>query len=190
MDFFPAKNQYPFNFPAFERIVDMDIDLEIFRGSIIMSNFSLILLSLVAVFLLAACTSESPIVPGGIDYGNNQPTEGFEIVNDDFETTIDPENLPSREANPCPSLDSQLYQLTQSEDPLSMASQMGLKVNDDKVQVLFVLANEDIEFLEDYEVELGTQSGSQVQGYAPIDRLCEIAKIETVLTIRPVNRIY
>jgi len=168
----------------------MDIDLEVLRGSIVMSIFSLIILSLIALFLLDACSPQPPIVPGGIDYGNNQPTEGFEIVNDDFETTIDPENLPSREANPCPSLDSQLYQLTQSEDPLTMASQMGLKAKDNKVQVLFVLSNEDPDFLLDYDVELGTQSGSQVQGYAPIDRLCEIAKITTVLAIRPVDRIY
>jgi len=139
---------------------------------------------------LGACSPDSHIDPGGIEYGNNQQTENFEVLDDDFETKIDPENLPSREPNPCPSLDSQLYQLTQSEDPSSLAGQMGLKLKDDKIQVLFVLKNEDSDFLLDYDVELGTQSGNQVQGYISVDLLCELANKEAVLAIRPVDRIY
>ena len=171
----------------------MGIGLKIFRGSISMSKFTLMFPSLITVFflvLLSACSPESRIDPGGIDYGNNQQTEDFEVLDEDFETKIDPENLPSREPNLCPNLDSQLYQLTKSEDPTSLAGQMGLKVRDEKVQVLFVLKNEDTDFLLDYDVELGTQSGNQVQGYVSVDLLCELANEDEVLAIRPVDRIY
>jgi len=171
----------------------MAIGQKILRVSISISKFTLMLPGLITVFLLvllSACSPDSQIDPGGINYGNNQQTEDFEVLDDDFETTIDPENLPSREPNSCPNLDSQLYQLTQSEDPISLAEQMGFKVRDDKVQVLFVLKNEDPDFLLDFDVELGTQSGNQVQGYVSVDLLCELANEDEVLAIRPVDKIY
>jgi len=95
-----------------------------------------------------------------------------------------------RQPSSCPGLDSQLYQLIQTENPISTASQIGMFVKDEKVQVLFVLKSEDTSFLLEYAVDLGTQSGQQVQGYAPFDRLCELANLDAVLAIRPVHRIY
>jgi hypothetical protein len=171
----------------------MDRNLKVFKRFLSMSKFVMVMIFLSIILftiLLSACSPESQLFPRGINFENNQQTADFDIVDEDLETQIDPEKLPSREPIPCPGLDSQLYQMTQSENPLSMASQMGLKTKDKKVQVLFVLNNEASDFLLDYNVELGTQSGNQVQGYAPIDRLCEIAMIEKVLVIRPVDRIY
>ena len=98
--------------------------------------------------------------------------------------SVDPEQIPTRAESDCPGLESQLYQVTQAEDPLSMAEQVGLTLKDNKVQILFVLEGEETDFLLAYDVELGTQSGNQVQGYAPVDRLCELANLDAVLAIR------
>ncbi len=145
---------------------------------------------IIFVVVMSACSSEARVDPGGIDYGNDQSTEEFDTLDDDIDAEIDSETLSSRETNPCPGLDSQLYQLTQSKDPISSAAKMGLKTKDEKVQVLFVLASEEVDFLLDYQVEPGTQMGNQVQGYIPVEMLCELANNEKVLTIRPVDRIY
>ncbi|MFO7743463.1 MAG: hypothetical protein R6X31_14245 [Anaerolineae bacterium] len=107
-----------------------------------------------------------------------------EIVEGDL--SRDPETIPSREPNDCcPALESQLHQLTQTDDPPLVAEQLGFRVKDDKVQVLFVLAGEETGFLLDYGVELGSQSGNQVQGFAPFDQLCELANLDAVLAVRP-----
>jgi hypothetical protein len=152
-------------------------------------------MKIVIVFLfflifLSACNPEAQNDPGGITYGNKESTEAFEVLEDDFETEIDPQTLPTREPNSCPNLDSQLYQLTQSDDASTLAAQMGWKIKDDKVQVVFLLENEDSGFLLAYDVEIGTQSGNQVQAYAAVDQLCDLANLEAILAIRPVNKIY
>jgi hypothetical protein len=98
--------------------------------------------------------------------------------------SIDPDQIPTRAESDCPGLESQLYQVAQAKDPLKMAEQIGLILKDEKVQVLFVLEDEETDFLLAYDVELGTQSGNQVQGYAPIERLCELTNLEAVLAIR------
>ncbi|MFO7625250.1 MAG: hypothetical protein R6V73_12935 [Anaerolineales bacterium] len=97
----------------------------------------------------------------------------------------DPASLPYDKPVNCPGLDSLLYQLTQSADPFSAAQQSGLRINNGKVQVLFDLASADSTFLSEYGVEIGSQSGNQVQGFVPLDRLCELANLDQVLAIRP-----
>jgi hypothetical protein len=97
----------------------------------------------------------------------------------------DPAALPYEKPVKCPGLDSQLYQLTQSADPLSDAQARGLRVNNGKVQVLFDLASVDSAFLSDYDVEIGSQSGNQVQAFAPLDHLCVLANLSQVIAIRP-----
>jgi hypothetical protein len=47
-----------------------------------------------------------------------------------------------------------------------------------------VLRDEDGGFLEDYEVEVGKQFGTQVQAFVPLSRLCELASLDSVLAIR------
>ncbi len=54
---------------------------------------------------------------------------------------------------------------------------------DGKIQVVLVLSQEDTGFLKDYDVEIGTQSGTQVQVFVPPDRLCDLAKTDEVLAI-------
>ena len=47
-----------------------------------------------------------------------------------------------------------------------------------------VLEDEDSGFLEDYDVEVGKQIGTQVQAFVPLARLCELASSDKVLAVR------
>jgi hypothetical protein len=118
--------------------------------------------------LVAACTS----------------TADFDTLESQPHTEISPETIPEREARECPALDSQLFQLTQADEPLRLAEQLGLRVKDEKVQVLLILVSEETGFLQDYGVELGTQSGNQAQAFVSIDQLCELANNDAVIAIR------
>ena len=84
----------------------------------------------------------------------------------------------------CPRLESALYQLTRASQPIDQAKQQGLAVKGDKVQVLIVLSGEDTAFLHDFGVEVGSRSGTSLQAFVPIDRLCELANTEPVIAIR------
>src|SRR5262245_5964706 len=53
---------------------------------------------------------------------------------------------PNKTQAACPDLDSRLRQLTQAAAPLELAQQWQLRVKDDKIQVLLILANEDTNF--------------------------------------------
>lgn len=127
-----------------------------------------LLIAVLFLSLLAAC----------------RPSAGTDPAQGQFATEIQPEMIPSREARECPALDSQLYQLTLADDPLRLADQLGLRIKDEKVQVLVILAGQETGFLQDYGAELGTQSGSQIQVFIPFDQLCELAKDDAVIAIR------
>jgi hypothetical protein len=150
---------------------------------VVQRGIRLAVISLPAVvlcLLLAACAPPpSPIIEQGAS------TVEFEVSEGRPETAISPGAIPPREPRSCPDLDSQLFQLTQADDPPRAAEQLGFRVQDGKVQVLLVLASEDSAFLGDYGVEIGTQSDNQVQAFAPIDLLCELADTDPVLAIRP-----
>jgi hypothetical protein len=83
----------------------------------------------------------------------------------------------------CPGLDSALAQVVASPDPLEQARQSLLTVKDGKIQVVLVLSQQDTGFLQDYDVEIGTQSGMQAQVFVSPDRLCDLAKTDEVLAI-------
>ncbi len=144
-------------------------------------NFLFILPGMLSGFLLLVFTAcaqsptQAPLSPG--------PSVTFEISTEPVDNRLDPASIPARKDNPCPGLDNLLYDLTQAKDPLAQAELAGLTVKDGKVQVLFVLGSEDFSFLKDYGVELGSHSGNQVQGFTSIDKLCELARLDSVLTI-------
>ena len=143
---------------------------------------TLMTLALIAM-LLGACVPPVSPATGQQDF----PTAEFDAVEGGSDTEISPETIPLREPRECPALDSLLYQLTQADDPPLLAEQLGFKVKEDKVQVLLILASEDTDtgFLREFEAEMGTQSGSQVQAFVPIDQLCKLANTDSVLAIRP-----
>lgn len=138
---------------------------------------SLLLLSLAACAQSAAVEPAQPEQPGPVSFST--------ITVDHLQNQAE---VPSRKDNPCPRLDSQLYQLTQSADPITGAKNLGLALKDGKVQVLFTLVDENVSFLTAFDVELGTQFNNQVQGFVSIERLCELSKHPSVLNIQPPPR--
>lgn len=111
------------------------------------------------------------------------------------QTSLKSESTPELEAAApqladCPGLDSRLFQLTQAAEPLKLANQWQLKLKDGKVQVLLILADEDITFLQNFDVEPGTQVGAKIQVFAPIRQLCDLANSPRVLAIRPPTQVF
>lgn len=90
----------------------------------------------------------------------------------------------------CSGLDSRLFQLTQAAEPLKLADQWQLKLKDGKVQVLLILADEDVTFLQNFDVEPGTQAGEKIQVFAPIPELCGLANSPQVLAIRLPTQVF
>jgi len=84
----------------------------------------------------------------------------------------------------CPKLDSALSQVAASSDPLETAKNLNLRVEQDKIQVSLLLAGDDPSFLKEFGIEPGSQAGQEIQAFVPINQLCEIAKMEEVITIR------
>lgn len=121
--------------------------------------------------------------PGGLLLQDAPPTPALEAV--EIKTDqISPLDLKQLTVQGCPKVESQLGQITQAASPLETARQLGLRVQGDKVQVLLVLNDEDVTFLQDFEVEIGKQSGTQVQAFVPLSRVCELASTDQVLAIR------
>ncbi|MFO7742595.1 MAG: hypothetical protein R6X31_09815 [Anaerolineae bacterium] len=126
------------------------------------------------------------LLMGGCALPTSLPaTDESDVPGDEVDDQVSPETIPPRDPRECPALDSQLFDLTQVDDPAQLAEELGFRVRDGKVQVLLVLTSEDTGFLEEYGVELGTQSGCQVQAFVPFDQLCELAKTDPVLAVRP-----
>lgn len=138
------------------------------------------LLLLLAAALAACVPSESPL-PGSQDVSPVATGVG----SDSPDTALPAEAIPPRAARDCPGLDSQLFQLTQADDPAQMIEQLGLRTKEGKVQVLLLLASEETSFLQDFGAEVGTQVGNEVQAFMPIDQLCPLANHDAVLAVRP-----
>lgn len=143
-------------------------------------SLSIILSMLLLLSLMEACTSSVRLNNGGLNDSTTKPETSNGVINPEFT----PNQSTVQKQNECPGLDSQLFQLTQANDPQQLAEQLGLKVKDGAVQVLIILNNEDTGFLKDYGVVVGTQSGNQVQAYVLIERLCELVNNESVIAIR------
>lgn len=112
------------------------------------------------------------------------PTPQFDVVEIGPDGQAAPGGREPRDQSDCPDLDSALLQIVQAPDPLGLAEQLQFRVKGSKIQVLLILDREDTGFLQDFAVEIGTQSGTQVQAFVPIDRLCDLANTDEVLAIR------
>ena len=154
-----------------------------------MFNSAMVLLTLLA--LTEACSIRSTSPPAASEQAPGQqsvlPTPEFDTLEIEPDAQMSP--LPTREPSHCPDLDSQLFQITQAPDPLDLAEELQFKIRKDKIQVLLILDRNETDFLRDFEVELGTQSGTQVQAFVPIGQLCDLANTDQVLAIRPLAQI-
>lgn len=137
-------------------------------------SFSFLILILLLGAAVTACAATT------------SPTQAVETGDDDVDAEVSPGDLPTRQPSECPALDSQLLQLIQAGDGLSMAEELGFPVQEEKVQVLILLTGEETDFLQRFDADVGTQSGNEVQAYVPLEQLCDLANDETVSAVRPV----
>ncbi len=144
-------------------------------------NAPIILKSALFLFLICSCTPTYNQNSSGL----NQTTVEFATSEVQPDIKISPQTQELQKSIKCPGLDSQLNQLIQANDPSGTAEALGFKLSGDKIQVLITLTDENTSFLADFDAEVGTQSGTQVQAYVPIDQLCQLANKDTVLAIRP-----
>lgn len=135
-----------------------------------------------ALFLLFTVSCAPPASPAP---GQEAATDEFDVTGDDVDQQITPGTIKTREPRECRALDSQLFDLSQADDPTALAERLGFIVRGDSVQVLLVLESDDTDFLEDFGAEPGTQVGSEVQAFVPFDQLCDLSQADPVLAIRP-----
>jgi hypothetical protein len=138
-----------------------------------------------ALFCLASMSGACVAVPSSPSQPNGAPQNAPPTP--EFSTTQVPSGLQAAPepvaAGDCPGLDSTLAGVVASADPLAQAEQSLLTVKNGKIQVVLVLSQEDTGFLKDYDVEVGTQLGTQVQAFVPPGQLCDLAKTDEVLAI-------
>jgi hypothetical protein len=142
-----------------------------FKG--VLSLFGVLILTAIAgsCGLPPADTPEpSPLVPGdtGREIGSmatrtgKAPTEGAA----------------------CPGVESLLHQALNSNQPLQVLEDLGYSVKEDKIQIVLTLTGENLSFLDQWDVEVGSQSGLQVQVFARAEDICEIARSDSVSFVR------
>lgn len=154
-----------------------------------MSLLKLVFASLCLLLLASACASIPAPPEQGAGSGLNQPaTPAFATARlpTDQPLAVTPESPSGGTAGApnCEGLDSALSQIVASPDPVAQAAQMLVQVKEgNKIQVALVLSGPDTTFLSAYDVEVGSQSGNNVQAFVPIARLCDLANTEQVLAI-------
>lgn len=138
------------------------------------------------VTLVGACMAAPPPTRQPDAASQDAPrTPEFSTIQVPSDLQMTPDGAASAGQNDCPGLDSALAAVVASPDPLEQARQSLLTVKDGKIQVVLLLSQEDAGFLQNYGVEIGTQTGTRVQAFVPPDRLCDLAKTDEVLTISP-----
>lgn len=146
------------------------------------------LVSIVALLCLMALNGACMALPspaGQPDAAQQDapPTPEFGTTQIPADKLVAPEPVEPVAQNDCPGLDSALAQVVASPDPIEQARQSLMTVKNGKIQVVLVLSQGETGFLQDYDVEIGTQTGTQVQAFVPPDRLCDLAKTDQVLAI-------
>ncbi|NOK58988.1 MAG: hypothetical protein GFH25_541218n19 [Chloroflexi bacterium AL-N10] len=89
-----------------------------------------------------------------------------------------------QQAQACPNVETALLQLIEATKTNTPTQLPQLTIQEDRVQVVLVLESEDTSFLENYEVEVGTQSGNEVQAFVTITHICDLANDQQIQAIR------
>ncbi len=145
------------------------------------SKFGFVAVLLCLTVLVGACVAvPSPSSQPDSAPQNAPPTPEFSTTQVTSDLQAAPE--PAVQGD-CPGLDSTLARIASSPDPLEQAKQALLTVKNDRIQVVLVLSQADTGFLQNYDVEIGAQSGTQVQVFVPPGQLCDLAKRAEVLAI-------
>jgi hypothetical protein len=152
------------------------------------------LLALLALIVVSGCaTITEPAEKDGRKQGNAglsqdaPPTGTAEVIFVD-QNAVQPDPGDRAAAKSCQELHGLLLQIVESDDPSREAQALGLNVREDQVQIELVLNSQGIAFLHTLAVDVGKQSGRQIQAYVPVSRLCELAADKRVQAIYPVSQ--
>lgn len=86
-------------------------------------------------------------------------------------------------------LDSQLKELINADDRAAVATQYGLELRENEVQAVIELRSEaDRATIEEQEVEIVAESGTQIQAWIPIGELTALSTMDAVRFIRAPDR--
>jgi hypothetical protein len=156
-----------------------------------------LLAALMLLALVTACRpSATPLPLSGTTQQEGQVFGQDATVSPSFATTAlppdaqeSPPDLDPHKQSDCPKLDSTLAQIVRATNPMDLAQQLQLTIRDNKIQVLLILSQEDTGFLQDFQVEIGSQVGTSVQAFVLIDQLCRLANADSVLAIRTPSQV-
>jgi hypothetical protein len=144
-------------------------------------------LALLILIASTGCATSSQ-APGQVGVDQDAPPTGTaEVITVDL-NAVEPESKSRAAAELCRDLRGPLLQVVEAQDPVQEAQALGLTVREDQVQVVLVLNEQGTDFLQLAGVDVGKQSGKQVQAYAPISRLCELAADKRVDAIYPASQ--
>lgn len=105
------------------------------------------------------------------------------------EKNLQSESKQNQKNYECPALDTHLSQFILADDPASLATELGFRVNENKIQVIILLNTDDTSFLTNFGVEIGTIATKKVQAFVPFDQLCLLSRQEAVISIRAASQI-
>ena len=153
--------------------------------------------ALLALLILMASTGcgetpqpakESDQNHGDVGVSNEAPpTTTAEVITVDL-NAVELDAKKQSEAKSCRDLHGPLLQIVESKEPVQEARALGLNVREDKVQITLVLNTQDAAFLRQSGIDTGKRTGKQIQVYAPILRLCELAADKRVDAVYPVSQ--
>lgn len=98
------------------------------------------------------------------------------------------DTTPRPKPDACPRLESVLATITRAPDPLVMARQLGMPLDEtQRIQVLITLASDAAADFNAYGAVVTKQSGTLAQAFVPLDQLCPLSNDPTVLMVRSAN---
>lgn len=100
------------------------------------------------------------------------------------------DTAPPPKSNDCPRLESALATIARDPDPIAMARQLRMPLDDtQRIQVLITLASDAAADIAAYGAVVTKQSGAIAQAFVPIAQLCPLSNDPAVLMVRSANTV-
>lgn len=92
---------------------------------------------------------------------------------------------PRRDAR-CPKVESVLMEIATSPDSVAAAARIGVEVKRGRIPALITVSREELTALARLDVEVTARSAGRLEGTLPLDRLCQVAELDEVVSIQRV----
>lgn len=133
---------------------------------------------------IGACTNPAPSAPSASGPAESPPATSTPRSMSMGDITARPK------PDGCPRLESLLSDIARAPDPLALARQYNLPLDDsNRIQVQITLADSATADVTAYGTVITRQSGTTAQGFAPFDQLCALSNDPAVLMVRVAGQI-